>query len=129
MGIAVGHWKCGHRGPRGFGPPPFHEGRGDNKPHEEQMLRMFTKRLDLDDKQQVEVKSIIAEGGERLKALHTETVPKFKEIRQDIEAQLRAVMVGDQVEKFNQLHNDIQKRDMQKRGEMGRRPGPRSRPH
>jgi hypothetical protein len=110
MGMAVSHWKFGHKGPRGFGPPPLHEGSRDNKAHEERMVRILTKRFSLDDKQQAKVESIIAEGGMRLKALHAETVPKFEEIRTDIEAKLRAVMVGDQIEKFDKIHRDKLKR-------------------
>lgn len=120
MGMVASHWKFEHRGPRGFGPPHHHGERGDKREHEDRMLKMFTNRLNLDDKQQEKVKSILSQGGERLKALHTQTKPKFEEIRTDIESQLRAIMVGEQIEKFDELQEEMKKRP--------RPPGPRPRP-
>lgn len=117
LGMTTSNLRFQQRGPRGFdgGPGP----QNDKRAQQEKMVELLTKQLDLSKEQQDQVKSIIASGGERLKALHLKTFPKFEEIRRDVQSKLREVMVGEQVDKFDKFNKDMK---------QGRRPPRPQRP-
>ncbi len=76
-----------------------HHERGDRY---EKMVERFSEKLNLSSQQEVEVKKLLDDQREKLKAAREEFKPRFEEIREKTHRQIRLILDEGQQKKFDE---------------------------
>lgn len=82
-------------------------------------------RLQLEEGQKTQVRQILADAREQMRAAQREQEPRFAEIRRQSDERLRQVLTPEQWERFQQMKEEMRGR---RRGGRGRRDGDPERP-
>jgi periplasmic protein CpxP/Spy len=113
--------------PQGQGGPGHWGGRGPGGPMGGRNLERLTKQLDLTPDQVSQIKSIYADEGAQMKALHEDTTTaqadkrqKMFSIRKDSHEKFLGALTPDQKTKFEAFEAKMREH----RGEHGHGPGP-----
>ena len=102
-GFFSGRGGPGRGGPGRGGPPPlFGRGPGGGPPPAE-IVNRLTSALELDAKQQDEVKKILAARRDRLDAVHREARERFEKEQRDLHAAIRLVLKPEQQLEFDKF--------------------------
>lgn len=72
-------------------------------PNAERQLAKFSSQLDLNARQQAEVKAILDSQRDKMMTLHQEMLDKFQEIRLSMRTEIAKILTDDQQKKFTQL--------------------------
>lgn len=73
------------------------------------MLRKFTKKLDLNEAQQVQVKEILSKYKPSLKEMRSELHKRFEETRKAFESEMIEILSEEQKEKFQKFQKRFKK--------------------
>ena len=78
----------------------------------EHMLKKFNRELHLTEEQKQKISAIFDAKHPRMMALHEEGRPKFEAIRNETQAEIRAVLTPEQQVKFEELTAKMESRRM-----------------
>ena len=84
--------------------------RWDPQKRHEQILKTFSKRLNLTADQQTEIGKILETGHQRMRSLHEQVRPQFESLRAETSGQIRALLKPEQAEKFDAMESEFNKR-------------------
>ncbi|MEW5977779.1 MAG: hypothetical protein AB1898_18450 [Acidobacteriota bacterium] len=92
------------------------EGKSEpaGKDKKAKLIEKFRTELGLSVEQTEAVQSIMAESHKQFEALHHSVRPQFEKIRDEMRAEIREVLKGDQLQKFeamNQAYDERRKRE------------------
>jgi periplasmic protein CpxP/Spy len=114
-----GHWNGGHGGHGGRG---GREGRMDPSAR----TQMLTERLNLTKDQQSKVKDIYSAQQQQMQSLmqdqsmsQQDKRAKFEQMRTDTDSQVRAVLTGDQQQKFDAMLKEREQHSHNHKGRQG----------
>jgi len=79
-----------------------HSRWGSEKSYE-RILERFNSKLNLTPEQKSQVSAILQTSREKIKALQTDIHPKFEEIRNSTNAEIRKILTPDQQKKFDEM--------------------------
>lgn len=79
-------------------------------PGGEQVLARLTKDLDLTPSQQVEIRPLIMDFDHRASVLREQFLPQMKVLHEQVTAQIRAKLEGDQLAKFDEITERLGRR-------------------
>jgi len=99
----------------------FHGYHGGDwsKRHEhraKRLLKKFNKKLSLTDGQKQTVEKILSVKMEKVKQLRKKIRPQFKEIRESVRAEIRALLTPGQTLKFETMVKEHEKRRKERQG-------------
>ncbi|MCB0355065.1 MAG: hypothetical protein KDD64_16145 [Bdellovibrionales bacterium] len=104
LGGAIG-FSAAHAGPHQCR-PPWHSDKEGGK--EQFLLRLFTKKLDLDADQQQKTKELLMRQGAKIRELFRKTRPDFEAIREEAKQEMRGYLREDQLDKFAALEKRME---------------------
>ena len=79
-------------------------------PDEKHIVQFLKRDLNLSDSQTKQVEQIVHETGEKFRHLQQQNQPQFEAVRKESEDRIRKVLNPDQLAKFNQLVERINRR-------------------
>lgn len=101
LGIPLGKWQAqGDFSGR-------HWKKGEMKQH---MLERFSRELQLNEKQKVQVSAIFENKHVQMEALREEMKPKFEALRTATQNEIRPLLTPDQQIRFDALNEEMEKR-------------------
>ena len=76
----------------------------------EHMLKRFSSELHLSPEQQTQVAAIFDAQHPKMTALQAETRPKFEALRNEVQAEVRKILMPDQLPDFEKMNAKMQER-------------------
>lgn len=75
----------------------------DKVEHKERILKMFSRKLDLNEEQKIKLGDILDKHKKRLDELRDTFVPNFKKIHEEIQKDIKGILNSDQIEQFDKM--------------------------